>query len=615
MICQDQFDYEFIFDDYPDVEPSIAVNPKNPDSVAVAWYIKGPTAQTKVVKWAALRRTGASWTVENEDTLRVPYVKAGDPVIVYLEDGTVYISTIATGGVYVSYCEDIWALDPDWSNNLIDDVGDKPWLAGYYLADSLKSYLYLSYSASGILYVADIEIDNTSTPFHFSDTITTIDSDSTGYIPFWSTIVTDSADSVYVFWTRSDQQTFMWDYHQTDIMMKKKSRGDSWPQPSYEVVSEIYNGSQNSELSSMTVITYAAVDYSVALDRIALAYSYYDTTGNDNYRIKAMYSDNHGSSWSSSIVTDSLNHQLLPWVSYASDSTLTILYNEIEEVDNIDYVNPYINFAYEGDNNFTPAPVKLNTESNYSDSCSTKYEYIGLDSRRGQVYTMWVQYGEADEKPGANVVFTNWENVAPATPSNFSVDTSGDHPVLSWSANSEVDIDHYKIKVKYWTRFDPGVGWHDRGTTTGTSYTDTNVDPPGGGIPDFIAYKIAAVDYSGKISAETDSIQVSGDVIIWPMRITDFADNLLPLYNKLDEAYPNPFNPMTTIKYELPDNGRVSIVVYDMMGREVTQLVNSVEQAGYHYVIWDASTLASGIYFVNMRSGTFNKTQKLMLAK
>jgi len=72
---------------------------------------------------------------------------------------------------------------------------------------------------------------------------------------------------------------------------------------------------------------------------------------------------------------------------------------------------------------------------------------------------------------------------------------------------------------------------------------------------------------------------------------------------------------VTTIQYNIPEAGHVSLIIYDMLGRKITQLVNVVDDAGYHSVKWDATSYASGAFFVKMTSGDFTLTQKIMLVK
>lgn len=83
----------------------------------------------------------------------------------------------------------------------------------------------------------------------------------------------------------------------------------------------------------------------------------------------------------------------------------------------------------------------------------------------------------------------------------------------------------------------------------------------------------------------------------------------------LGQNYPNPFNPRSTIRYDIPHTGIVTLSVYDVIGREVGNLVNERQEPGRYSVSFDAVTLSSGMYIYTLRSGRFTETRKMMLVK
>jgi hypothetical protein len=91
--------------------------------------------------------------------------------------------------------------------------------------------------------------------------------------------------------------------------------------------------------------------------------------------------------------------------------------------------------------------------------------------------------------------------------------------------------------------------------------------------------------------------------------------NLTPTDYALVGNYPNPFNPTTIINYQLPKGGLVMLKVYDILGREVTSLVNEVQQAGNYSIPFDASKLSSGIYIYTIHANDFVQSKKMNLVK
>ncbi|TFB09054.1 T9SS type A sorting domain-containing protein [Candidatus Marinimicrobia bacterium MT.SAG.2] len=90
---------------------------------------------------------------------------------------------------------------------------------------------------------------------------------------------------------------------------------------------------------------------------------------------------------------------------------------------------------------------------------------------------------------------------------------------------------------------------------------------------------------------------------------------LIPLTISLSQNYPNPFNPTTILEYSIPKSEEVSLIVYNLLGEEVVKLVNRRLDAGFHRVSWNASNMASGIYFYRLQAGDFVQTRKMVLLK
>jgi hypothetical protein len=92
-------------------------------------------------------------------------------------------------------------------------------------------------------------------------------------------------------------------------------------------------------------------------------------------------------------------------------------------------------------------------------------------------------------------------------------------------------------------------------------------------------------------------------------------ENKIVLAYKLLSAFPNPFNPSTTISYQLPGNDFVNLRVFDMLGKEITILVNEEQQKGYHQIRFKPQNLSSGIYLIRMNAGVFSQTTKIIYSK
>jgi hypothetical protein len=155
---------------------------------------------------------------------------------------------------------------------------------------------------------------------------------------------------------------------------------------------------------------------------------------------------------------------------------------------------------------------------------------------------------------------------------------------------------------------------------------DWEVGPSQGGFPALrIATDTYKVVYLGfgfeAIDNAADRDALMANAIDWLLNTNSAhnPNNLVPGEFSLGQNYPNPFNPETTIPYMLPDRADVTLHVFDVLGREVTTLAQGIQEAGAHHMNWNASSLASGIYFYRldaaMNGSAQHATRKLMLLK
>ena len=102
-----------------------------------------------------------------------------------------------------------------------------------------------------------------------------------------------------------------------------------------------------------------------------------------------------------------------------------------------------------------------------------------------------------------------------------------------------------------------------------------------------------------------------------PTGIYPDVDNIPSIISEfsLSQNHPNPFNPVTTISYSLPFSGDVSLIIYNILGEEIAQLVDGFQQAGEYNITWNATNISSGIYFYRLNSGDFTETKKMILLR
>jgi hypothetical protein len=133
----------------------------------------------------------------------------------------------------------------------------------------------------------------------------------------------------------------------------------------------------------------------------------------------------------------------------------------------------------------------------------------------------------------------------------------------------------------------------------------------------FSSFATGKRNLSFEISFSSSSIEYWRDTILISVdNPTNVAENeTIPLKFLLEQNYPNPFNPSTMISYQLPVISKVTLKIYDVLGREVAALVNEEQTAGWKEVQWNASGVSSGIYFYKLKAGSYVNVKKMLVVK
>ncbi len=183
----------------------------------------------------------------------------------------------------------------------------------------------------------------------------------------------------------------------------------------------------------------------------------------------------------------------------------------------------------------------------------------------------------------------------PVQLNSFTGEVRDNKVTLNWQTQSEINNAGFaiqKLENNIWKTIGFVKGNGTITTINNYSFVDANVKSGK------YNYRLQQKDNDGTVDY-SDEIKVT----------------IVPTQAKLYQNFPNPYNPTTTITYEIPKTDVVNLKVYDILGKEITTLVNQEMQAGIHTVNFDANQLSGGIYFYKITAGSFSEVKRMMLVK
>lgn len=230
--------------------------------------------------------------------------------------------------------------------------------------------------------------------------------------------------------------------------------------------------------------------------------------------------------------------------------------------------------------------------------------------------------------PG-NIGSTVYIDIPPSAPKNIGLaGWWGEHPTLYWDSNPEIDKASYEVYRRTRPYGGQWSSWAKKVETSDTMWTDYGfvLEKPGTGN---VQYFVKAKDQSGQRSEASETVGTIGNsygIGQLSMQDQQKKTSLLPAKYILAQNSPNPFNPVTTIRYQLPEVSNVTIQVFNVRGSHVITLRNSIQGAGYHQIQWNGldkngNHVSSGTYFYHLTARSqesakaYQKTLKMLYVK
>jgi hypothetical protein len=582
-------------------EVTIAINPLNPDIIAAAANIDHFYLSTN---------GGLNWSESHLSSMLGVW---GDPVVLFDSLGNLYYSHLSNP--VSGYWIDRIVVQKSTNNGLTWNEGagvgyvfpknqDKEWMAVDFSQSPYKGNIYMTwtefddYGSSGINDSSRIKFSKSEDEgITWSSSITIsdvsgncIDSDNTteGAVPCVS-----PDGEIYVSWAGPlglvfDKSTDGGETWGSDIFVSDMPGGWDFDVPG------IYR------CNGMPI---TMCDISNSPDRGTIYIVWADQrNGTTNTDIFLSKSTDKGNTWSIPVKVNNdatARHQFFVWSTI--DQSTGHLWFVFYDRRNTTGSETDVYAAKSTDGGVTFDNFKI-SETPFTPTSGVFFgDYTNIAAFNGKIYPIWMRLHNGQLSIWTTIIE---DDPVPVELSNFSVSVSRSNVELTWETSSETN-NHGFIIERRRVNSNSDSKWMEIGFVQGKgTSTEINkyrfVDSPT--LNGVYNYRLKQVDFNG-------SFEYSKEVEVSVMVIEDFA---------LMQNYPNPFNPSTVIKYQVAEGSHTTLKVYDVLGREVTTLVNEEQTAGEYeveFLISKDLSLSSGFYFYQIRAGNFIQTRKMIYLK
>ena len=571
-------------------EPSIAVDQNNPNRMTIGWrQFNTINSNFRQAGWAFTTNGGQTWTFPG---VIEPGIFRSDPVLDADKNGNIYYNSLTVDSDF--FCNVFKSTDggASWNGGVFAQGGDKQWMTIDKTGGPGTGHIYAFWTSNYSVCYPGFFTRSTDNGGSFED-CTTIPDD-----PFWGTLAVGPNGDLYI------GASIGYDF----LVARSTNAQNSGVVVAWDMATVVnldgsisYGGGPNpGGLLGQTII---AVDTSGGPyhSNIYLLCSVDRYSTSDPADVMFVRSTDGGVSWSSPIrINDDPGNTEYQWfgtMSVAPNGRIDVVW-----LDTRDNTGSNISALYYS--NSEDGGTTWSQNERLSDFFNSHVgwpnqqkmgDYFDMVSDSSGARLAWAATfnGEQD----VYYSYISDSTIVPVELLSFSASVTTNAVNLNWSTATELNNLGFEIqRNKEGTEFFT-VGFVDgNGTTTelhNYSYTDKNLDNGK------YYYRLKQVDYDG-------SYEYSDIVEVEWRAFNSYV---------LEQNYPNPFNPTTTIRFSIKNKSNVRITILNAIGEEVAVVLNEEKEAGYHQVEFNATNLPSGVYFYQLRAGSFIDTKKMILLR
>lgn len=571
-------------------EPSMAIDPNDHNKMVIGWRQFNTVTNN-------FRQAGYGYTTDDGQTWTFPgVIQPGffrsDPVLDYDVNGNFYYNSLTNNPDY--YCKVFKSSNggESWDGGVDAHGGDKQWMTIDKTDGPGNGHIYAFWTSYFSTCYPGFFTRSTDNGSSFEDCITIPDD------PSWGTIMVGPDGKLYVGASGS-----------FDFVVARSSNAQiSGQSVTWDMATSVnldgyitYGIGPNPDgLGGQTSI---GIDTSggPSNGNIYLLCSVVRNSNNDPLDVMFARSTNSGASFSAPVrVNDDPGTSAIQWfgtMSVAPTGRIDVVWLDTRD-------HPGTNLSALYYSNSTDQGVTWSPNERMSDYFDPNVGWPNQD-KMGDYFHM------VSDSLGARLAwaatFNNEQDVyysyitsgiVPVELTSFSASASADVVTLDWTTATELNNRGFNIERSSEKNEWRTIGFIEgKGTTSEPQhylYSDRLSDIKSNKL----YYRLKQIDNDG-----TYKYSNIVEVGIAPSSFT------------LSQNYPNPFNPSTKIKYSIPQSSKVVVKVFDMLGKEVTTLVNEEKQAGTYELTWNAQDMPSGVYTYSIKAGSYTAVKKMVLIK